>query len=82
MAFEWRDAKAELNWQTHGVSFELATTIFRAPFAIEFLDDREDYGEERFASIGMAEGEVLLFVGLYRTRRPHWHHFSPEGNET
>jgi len=29
---------------------------------IERLDDREDYGEERFVIVGMAEGEVLLFV--------------------
>ena len=62
LEFEWRDAKAEGNWQTHGVSFELASTVFKDPFAIEFLDDREDYGEERFVVIGMAEGKVLLFV--------------------
>ena len=62
LEFEWRHAKAEINRQTHGVSFELAATIFRDPFAVEFLDDREDYGEERFVIIGMAEGEVLLFV--------------------
>jgi uncharacterized DUF497 family protein len=50
------------NLQAHGVSFELAKTVFKDPFAIEFLDDREDYGEERFVIIGMAEGQVLLFV--------------------
>jgi uncharacterized protein len=44
------------------VSFELATTVFKDPFAIERLGDREDYGEERFVIIGMAEGQVLLFV--------------------
>ena len=48
--------------QAHGVSFELATTLFKDPFAIERLDDREGYGEERFVIVGMAEGEVLLFV--------------------
>ena len=48
--------------QAHGVSFELAKTVFKDPFAIERLDDREDYGEERFVIIGMAEGHVLLFV--------------------
>ena len=46
----------------HGVSFELAMTVFKDPFGIERLDDREDYGEERFVTIGMAEGHVLLFV--------------------
>ncbi|MDQ6707507.1 MAG: BrnT family toxin [Acidobacteriota bacterium] len=59
---EWHDAKAEANLQAHGVSFELATTVFKDPFAIERLDDREDYGEERFVIVGMAEGEVLLFA--------------------
>jgi uncharacterized DUF497 family protein len=26
------------------------------------FDDRKDYGEERFVLIGMAEGNVVLFV--------------------
>ena len=60
--FEWHDAKAEANLDAHGVSFELARTVFKGPFAIERLDDREDYGEERFVIVGMAEGHVLLFV--------------------
>ncbi|MDQ2898468.1 MAG: BrnT family toxin [Acidobacteriota bacterium] len=46
----------------HGVSFELAKTLFKDPFAIERIDDREDYGEARFVVIGMAEGQVLLFL--------------------
>lgn len=62
LEFEWDDAKAEANWRNHGVSFELAKTVFNDPFAIERVDDREDYGEERFVIIGMAEGHVLLFV--------------------
>jgi uncharacterized DUF497 family protein len=52
--FEWYGAKAEANLQSHGVSFDLAKTVFKDPFAIEGLDDREDYGEERFVIIGMA----------------------------
>jgi uncharacterized DUF497 family protein len=40
----------------------LAKTVFKDPFAIERLDDRENYGEERFVIIGVAEGKVLLFV--------------------
>jgi uncharacterized protein len=60
--FEWHDAKAEANLQAHGVSFDLAKTVFKDPFAVERLDDREDYGEERFVVIGMAEGRVVLFV--------------------
>jgi len=82
LEFEWNDAKAEANLQAHGVSFELATTLFKDPFAIERLDDREDYGEERFVIVGMAEGEILLFaaytergerIRLISTRRATQH---------
>ena len=62
LEFEWDDAKAEANFETHGVSFELAKTVFKDTFAIERLDDREDYGEQRFIIVGMADGRVLLFV--------------------
>jgi uncharacterized DUF497 family protein len=62
LQFEWRSAKAEANFRSHGVSFDLAKTVFKDPFAIEFLDDREEYGEQRFVIVGMAEGKVLLFV--------------------
>ena len=62
LEFEWHEAKAEANLQAHGVSFDLAMAVFKDPFAIERLDDRENYGEERFVIIGMGEGDVLLFV--------------------
>jgi uncharacterized DUF497 family protein len=62
LKFEWHNAKAEANFSAHGVSFGLATTVFSDPFAVERLDDREDYGEEHFVMIGMADGSVLLFV--------------------
>jgi uncharacterized DUF497 family protein len=62
LEFEWHDAKAEANLQAHGVSFELAKTVFNDVFAVERLDDREDYGEERFVIIGMAKGHIMLYV--------------------
>lgn len=62
LKFEWHAAKAEANLRRHGVSFELAKTVFKDAFAVERVDDREDYGEERFVIIGMAEGQTLLFV--------------------
>ena len=59
--FEWGEAKALENYAKHGVSFETARAVFKDAFAVEGLDDREDYGEERFAIIGMA-GSTLLYV--------------------
>jgi uncharacterized DUF497 family protein len=61
-AFEWDEAKAAENYAKHGVSFEMATKVFRDPFAIERRDDREDYGEDRFILIGTAQGAVLTVV--------------------
>jgi len=60
--FEWDEAKAKSNFRAHGVSFELAKTVFEDAFAVDRVDNREAYGEERFVIIGMAEGQVLLFV--------------------
>ena len=64
MEFEWDNAKAKANLRAHGISFELAKTVFKDPFAIELVDDRKDYGEERFVTIGMAEGKAILFVAF------------------
>ena len=44
--FEWDENKAAENYAKHGVSFEMATKVFKDPFAIERLDDREGYGED------------------------------------
>ena len=62
LQFEWDRRKAEANLRRHGVSFEFAKGVFRDPFAIELIDDREGYDEQRLITIGMAEGPTLLFV--------------------
>jgi hypothetical protein len=41
--------------------FEMARDVFKDPSAIELLDDREDYGEDRYVIIGMGSYR-LLFV--------------------
>lgn len=65
--FEWNKSKAKDNYRQHGVSFELAKEVFKDPFAVEFLDDRQDYGEERFVIIGMVAAHVLSVA--YTERR-------------
>ncbi|PCI04086.1 MAG: hypothetical protein COB78_07050 [Hyphomicrobiales bacterium] len=64
--FNWNDKKAASNLSKHGVSFEQAQQAFRDPFAIEFEDDRMDYGEERFILIGMATDNILVVVHTER----------------
>jgi uncharacterized DUF497 family protein len=67
--FEWDDAKAKTNAALHGVTFELASQSFSDPFALELLDDREDYGEERLIRLGMVEGTILSVVYTERSGR-------------
>ena len=67
--FEWDEAKGAENDAKHGVSFEAAAEVFSDPFAVERLDDRQDYGEDRFILIGIAEGTVLTVVYTERDGR-------------
>ena len=57
--FEWDPRKAALNLRDHKVSFEQAAIAWRDPFAVEWIDEREDYGEERLALLGIYGREVL-----------------------
>jgi uncharacterized protein len=60
--FEWDDAKAASNQVKHGVSFAYARTAFDDPMGIETVDDRRDYGEERFNLIAKSPDSIMLFV--------------------
>ena len=59
--FQWDDRKAAENCANHGITFEVAREVFNDPFALDWPDESEAYGEERYCIIGMAEGR-LLFV--------------------
>jgi uncharacterized DUF497 family protein len=57
--FEWDDEKAASNIRDHDVTFEQAAAAFSDPFAVEWIDKREDYGEERSVLLGMIGGQIL-----------------------
>lgn len=71
MHFIWDDAKNRLNKAKHCVSFEIASLIFADPLHISVLD-RIESGEERWQTLGMAGGVVVLLVA---------HTFMEEGGE-
>jgi uncharacterized protein len=48
------------------VTFEAARDVFRDPFAIEQMDDRQNYGEERWTILGMVEDRLLLVAYTMR----------------
>jgi hypothetical protein len=64
--FEWDNAKAAANLAKHGVSFEQARQAFGDPFAIDFVDDREDYDEARLILFGMVENRLLVVAHALR----------------
>jgi uncharacterized protein len=64
--FEWDNAKASANLATHGISFEQARDAFDDPFAIDFVDDRVDYGELRLILVGMVENRLLVVAHTLR----------------
>lgn len=66
LRFDWDPAKAARNEADHGVTFEVATLVFDDPFALEWLDDREDYGEDRFVIIGTVDGRLLVVAYTMR----------------
>lgn len=59
--FEWDEAKAESNYRKHGVRFEEAARVFDDPLAIT-RQDRIENGEERWQTIGLVAGCLLLMV--------------------
>ncbi len=67
--FEWNAAKARKNYRDHGVTFDMAKRAFSDPFAVAFIDEREDYGEERCNLPGMVDGQVPNVAYVERSGR-------------
>jgi uncharacterized DUF497 family protein len=67
--FEWHDPKAASNLADHGISFDHAKAVFRDTLGLDFLDTREDYGEERSIRIGRVEGAILTVCYTERGSR-------------
>lgn len=67
--FEWDDAKAAENFAKHRVRFDTARKAIHDPHAVEAIDDRNNYEEDRFIVIGFAEGAVLHVVYTQRAGR-------------
>ena len=65
MQYEWDEIKNQTNIEKHGIDFADAVDIFNHPM-LELLDEREDYGEDRWISIGLIKS--LVGVVIYAER--------------
>ncbi len=71
MRFVWDEEKSRRNLAKHKVSFKTARLVFDDPQAVSRLDRVED-GEERWQTLGLAGGIVILLVA---------HTYREEGGE-
>jgi len=65
MQFEWDEAKNAMNIAKHGIDFADVTDLFNHPI-LALLDEREDYGEDRWLAIGWIKS--LIGVAVYTER--------------
>jgi uncharacterized protein len=53
----------------HGLAFHEASKAFGDLFAVERIDDREDYGEERINLVGLCSGTLVHVTYTERGER-------------
>lgn len=59
MFYEWDVAKNRSNFAKHGLDFADAEQVLTAP-CVTFVDNRFDYGELRFITLGLLVGRVVV----------------------
>jgi uncharacterized protein len=58
---EWDDIKDATNYRKHGIRFIEAAWVFDDPLAVS-LQDRIENGEQRWQTVGLVGGCLLLLV--------------------
>lgn len=65
MDFSWDERKRKNNVRHHGFDFADAETVFEG-FTLTVGDDRFPYGEQRFITLGMLKGTVVVIAHTER----------------
>src|SRR3990167_656666 len=61
MQFEWDENKRLINIQKHGIDFVDVPAIFELD-TVTVIDDRFEYGETRYQTLGLLKSRVILVV--------------------
>jgi uncharacterized DUF497 family protein len=61
MRFEWDETKRQSNLLKHGFDFVGIEEVFEGD-TVTILDDRFDYGEKRFLTLGLLHERVVVIV--------------------
>ena len=67
MRFTWNEAKRKLNIKQHGFDFVDAHRVFEGP-TYTYEDDRFDYSEQRFVTLGILDEFVVSIVHTETSR--------------
>jgi uncharacterized DUF497 family protein len=60
--YDWDEVKADANARKHGVTFDLASTVFHDPHMLTVADLAHSETEERWFSVGCASNGVVLSI--------------------
>ena len=66
MEFEWDENKRQATLLERGIDFIDAVLVWDDPFRQERIDDRKDYGEVRYQTIGKVSLGILFVVYTVR----------------
>ena len=61
MTYTWDEGKNRANILKHGIDFLDVPAMFQHPM-VTFLDQRQDYGEDRWIGIGLMDMRVVVIV--------------------
>ncbi len=61
MVFDWDKRKRKTNITKHGIDFSELRKVFEKPMLTR-IDNREDYGETRWISLGDLDGNIVVLV--------------------
>jgi uncharacterized protein len=61
MQFTWHEPKRRSNKKAHGLDFKSAEDIFNG-VTFTFEDDRFEYDEQRFVTLGMLSNDVVSLI--------------------
>ena len=65
MKLTWDEEKRRRTLNERGLDFADCALVFAGP-TFSFIDDRENYGEDRHITVGVLQGELVLVVHTER----------------
>lgn len=62
MQYSYDKTKKELNLKKHGLNFDDPKLVIESNKTVTFEDNRFDYGEQRFITIGLLHDALVVIV--------------------